>query len=62
MTIVVTKSKPNTFVIPNFSPTPDCFIAFIGDIVEPVDEPIGFIGTILETRAFTGDICDNCNC
>jgi len=60
-TIVITKSKPNTFVIPNFSATPDCFIAFIGTITEPVDNPLGFIGSIFDTRVFEGSICDNCN-
>ena len=60
--VVITKSKPNTFVIPNFSLTPDCFVGFIGTIVEPVNEPIGFIGSIFNMRVFEGDICDDCNC
>lgn len=53
--IAITKSKSNTFVIPNFNPTPDCFIGFIGTIID-ADEALGFVGTITDTTAFVGSI------
>ena len=59
--VVLTKSKPSTIVTPNFSATPDCYVGFIGAIVEPVNEPVGFIGSISGIRVFEGRICDNCN-
>ena len=59
---IISTSKPNVFVIPNISLTPDCFVAFIGTIVEPVNDPIGFIGSIFDIKSFEGAICDDCNC
>jgi len=37
-------------------PTPDCFTGFIGTLVDPDNDAIGFIGAISEQNGFTGSI------
>lgn len=39
-------------------PTPECFVAFIGAIVDPAVSPVAFIGAITDTTGFTGAITD----
>ena len=40
-------------------PSPDCIVAFIGTITPPLDDAIGFKGTIYPLIAFNGIIVDN---
>lgn len=37
-------------------PTPDCFIAFVGTITDPVLDKAVFVGLITDTIALTGTI------
>ena len=37
-------------------PSPDCIVAFIGTITPPIDEAIGFQGTIYPSIAFNGSM------
>ena len=60
--VVITKSKSSAFVIPNISLTPDCYVGFVGAIIEPVNDPIGFIGSIFNIKTFEGNICGDCDC
>jgi hypothetical protein len=36
--------------------TPDCFVGFIGTLVDPAMEPCGFVGAISENNGFNGSI------
>ena len=40
------------------APSPDCFVAFVGTIVDPAVNPAAFTGTITGITAFTGTITD----
>jgi len=38
------------------TPSPDCFTGFIGTLVDPDNDAIGFIGAISEQNGFSGSI------
>ena len=41
------------------APSPDCFVAFVGTITDPVLDKVAFLGTITDTLALVGTIDDS---